>query len=651
MPASGSRTSSPRSCSAGGWPPTWSSRRATSPTTSRWRRAAATATTATMNLGRAFRGRHGRAVSDLLPRPRVRSVMGRGALAAGRRAEGAWQRSIRAKSLDLMRGVLPASTLSHVGIFASGQAYEQLLLRLMASPLPEAREFGDLILTELAKVIPSFVGRIERPDRGGEWIAYLRERRLATERAVARLGLDHRRRERRAVGRAGRCRGRRGGPAGGLAVRGGGRLRDRDPRQDRCPRPAGARRADRRAGRRAAKPASPPRARLGGGALPVRDRLRLRRLPRPPAPPDADLPVAAPGAAPGRRSPRGGARRRRRAGIRAGARDLAGRVRALAGRGPEEAAPYALCLGYRIRYVLDLNAREAMHLIELRSGREEHPTYRAVAQAMYERIAAVHPAIARGHDPRGLLPRAPPGAHPGRDPHAPQASDCGPRVNLPAPGEPGSGSGAYAHIEWGRRKTHRCPPCVNGLARGERPSEGEHAPDRRGHVDGSAWPSPRPWSAPRLPRRQPTRSRGSRGTRRATGGPPQPPEAPPPQHRPARAGPPMADSRRARGEPPPPALRPSAEDSGVTVSSGRLRLGGDPGRPAQASDYRLLAQLAQASLTGDTVTWTNNGYRARGTRRHGRRPGVRDPPRRARATRTRSRAPAPSTTSARFIRS
>ena len=58
------------------------------------------------------------------------------------------------------------------------------------------------------------------------------------------------------------------------------------------------------------------------------------------------------------------------------------------------AAPYALCLGYRIRYMLDLNAREAMHLIELRSGREGHPTYRAVAQAMHERIAAVHPAIA-----------------------------------------------------------------------------------------------------------------------------------------------------------------------------------------------------------------------------------------------------------------
>jgi thymidylate synthase ThyX len=60
---------------------------------------------------------------------------------------------------------------------------------------------------------------------------------------------------------------------------------------------------------------------------------------------------------------------------------------------PREAA-YALCLGYRIRYVLDLNAREAMALIELRSGREGHPAYRAVAQEMHRQIAAQHPAVA-----------------------------------------------------------------------------------------------------------------------------------------------------------------------------------------------------------------------------------------------------------------
>ena len=69
--------------------------------------------------------------------------------------------------------------------------------------------------------------------------------------------------------------------------------------------------------------------------------------------------------------------------------------------------PYALCLGYRIRYVLDLNAREAMHLIELRSGREGHPSYRAVAHAMHERIASVHPAVAGAmrHVDRDAEPR------------------------------------------------------------------------------------------------------------------------------------------------------------------------------------------------------------------------------------------------------
>ena len=106
--------------------------------------------------------------------------------------EGPWQRSIRAKALDLLRGLLPAATLSHVGIYASGQAYEQMLLRLMASPLPEAREYGGMILAELKQVMPSFVSRVERPDRGGEWVSYLEQRREQTERWVSRLGLDRR---------------------------------------------------------------------------------------------------------------------------------------------------------------------------------------------------------------------------------------------------------------------------------------------------------------------------------------------------------------------------------------------------------------------------------------------------------------------------
>src|SRR6476660_5346197 len=110
----------------------------------------------------------------------------------GDEPEAAWERSIKAKALDLLRGLLPAATLSHVGIFASGQAYEQMLLRMLASPLPEARHFATMILEELKKVMPSFVARVERPDRGGEWITYLESRREAVERQVERLGLDRR---------------------------------------------------------------------------------------------------------------------------------------------------------------------------------------------------------------------------------------------------------------------------------------------------------------------------------------------------------------------------------------------------------------------------------------------------------------------------
>ena len=104
--------------------------------------------------------------------------------------EAAHARSIRAKALDLLRGLLPAASLSHMGIFASGQAYEQLVLRLSASPLPEARELGTMVLGELQRVIPSFVARVERPDRGGEWVGFLRQRAETASRIDARLGLD-----------------------------------------------------------------------------------------------------------------------------------------------------------------------------------------------------------------------------------------------------------------------------------------------------------------------------------------------------------------------------------------------------------------------------------------------------------------------------
>src|SRR3954454_15387617 len=99
-------------------------------------------------------------------------------------------RAIKAKALDLLRGLLPAASLSHMGIYATGQTYEQLILHLLAHPLPEARRAGEGILAAVKAVMPSFVARVERPDRGGEWIEYLRERDGAAARWAARLGLE-----------------------------------------------------------------------------------------------------------------------------------------------------------------------------------------------------------------------------------------------------------------------------------------------------------------------------------------------------------------------------------------------------------------------------------------------------------------------------
>ena len=88
-------------------------------------------------------------------------------------------------------GCCPAASLSHMGIYATGQAYEQLILHLIGHPLPEARRYGEMILDAIKAVMPSFVARVERPDRGGAWAGYLAERRAAGERWAARLGLEH----------------------------------------------------------------------------------------------------------------------------------------------------------------------------------------------------------------------------------------------------------------------------------------------------------------------------------------------------------------------------------------------------------------------------------------------------------------------------
>src|SRR5438445_6382064 len=87
-------------------------------------------------------------------------------------SETVYRMTIRAKALDTLRGMLPAATTSNVGIYGTGQAYEQLLLRLRAHPLREVRDYADLMLVELRKVIPAFLKRVDVPERGGPWWPY-----------------------------------------------------------------------------------------------------------------------------------------------------------------------------------------------------------------------------------------------------------------------------------------------------------------------------------------------------------------------------------------------------------------------------------------------------------------------------------------------
>jgi thymidylate synthase ThyX len=98
-----------------------------------------------------------------------------------------YRQATRAKALDATRGVLPAASLSNLGIYGSGQAFEALLLRMRAHPLPEAREYADLMLTEMRKVIPSFLRRVDVADRGVRWSRYLEETRTDTSSIVERL--------------------------------------------------------------------------------------------------------------------------------------------------------------------------------------------------------------------------------------------------------------------------------------------------------------------------------------------------------------------------------------------------------------------------------------------------------------------------------
>jgi thymidylate synthase ThyX len=306
-----------------------------------------------------------------------------------------YRQSIRAKALDAVRGILPAASLSNVGIYGTGQGYEALLLRMRSHPLPEARLYAGMMLEELRKVIPSFLRRVDLPDRGGAWSDYFADTREATGELAAKLFPGEE-------------------PASVPEVS----LVDWDPEGEEKvlaamlyphtslpetqvrARVARMTAAERQAlveayvGPRENRRHKPGRALervdyrfdvcSDYGAFRDLQRHRMLTIEWQTLSPRHGYDVPAPV-------------------VEAGVADRfheamdrsASLYDALAEHFPAGAS-YAVSLAYRVRYSMQFNAREAMHLLELRTGPQGHPAYRRVCQEMHRLIdeQAGHHALA-----------------------------------------------------------------------------------------------------------------------------------------------------------------------------------------------------------------------------------------------------------------
>lgn len=85
----------------------------------------------------------------------------------------AWKGATRAQACDAVRNVLPVAVTSTVGIYASGQALESLIMHLLADELPEARATGEELLKHGREIVPMFLERADKPERGGAMVAYM----------------------------------------------------------------------------------------------------------------------------------------------------------------------------------------------------------------------------------------------------------------------------------------------------------------------------------------------------------------------------------------------------------------------------------------------------------------------------------------------
>lgn len=77
------------------------------------------------------------------------------------KSKAAYTAALRAKVLDCLRGLLPAGTLTNMGVYGNGRFWEGLIHKLKCQNLAELQEIGKKGHEELSKVIPSFVRRAD----------------------------------------------------------------------------------------------------------------------------------------------------------------------------------------------------------------------------------------------------------------------------------------------------------------------------------------------------------------------------------------------------------------------------------------------------------------------------------------------------------
>jgi len=296
----------------------------------------------------------------------------------------AWKSATRAKALDMLRGLLPAGTLTNLGLYGNGRAFEYLITRLSAHELPECREIATALHRELSVVIPSFVRRAVDERYGAPAAERLERIRLrtrdlasrrpvhATEPSVRLVEFDPAA-ETKVVaaalfGESNLPLEAQGGDPDAVL---GAVLGDRSNRRQRPP--------------RALEHATYTFEIVANFAA-YRDLHRHRMLTQ-----DRQLL----GTELGYDVPPGLAE----IGMD-GAFTSAIEAAAEAHRGLEAAvgpalAQYVVPLAFRLRWYFRVNLREVFHLCELRTTPQGHPDYRWVAQEMFRRVEEVHPRLAR----------------------------------------------------------------------------------------------------------------------------------------------------------------------------------------------------------------------------------------------------------------